>query len=32
MVNGDMDNNNETHNKDNRKVGTTGGAIDNYNI
>ena len=28
MVNGDMDNNNETHNKDNGKAGTTSGAID----
>ena len=28
MVNENMDNDNETHNKDNGKAGTTSGAID----
>ena len=32
MVNGDMDNNNEIHNKDNGKVGTTSGAIDTITL
>ena len=32
MVNGDMDNNNETHNKDNGKADTTSGAIDTITL
>ena len=32
MVDGDMDNNNETHNKDNGKVDTTSGAIDTITL
>ena len=32
MVNGDMDNNKETHNKDNGKAGTTSGAIDTITL
>ena len=32
MVSGDMDNNNETHNKDNGKTGTTSGTIDTITL
>ena len=32
MVNGHMDNNNETHNKDNGKAGTTSGTIDTITL